>query len=345
MQLWQRKGRNLLILCGAFLIGLQFLRLPPAPWVPNFFTARSHPEKTAPAVPGREDGQAGVGKEAALAEEKVSMDGGVAIDGAVTVDGEVLAETAELWWEKELAFQSLCFRHRTPVRLVGFSLTIPDASAAEAHNVRLAAGLVSGMVVAPDAVFSLNKALGPRTGARGFHQGLTYFGADQIYTVGGGICRLATALYNSVVLADLEVVERWPHSMPVPYVSPGRDATIATYKDLKFRNTTNAPLLIWAGLREGRLDLAFYGREKPPKVKWRYQILARWPFSTEYRHNPRLKPGEVRIVSPGAEGMQVRSWVIIEEPGGERRLKMLGLDSYYPKRQVVEVNPLTLRKE
>lgn len=337
MQFWRWKGKFLLVLCGAFLTGVQFLRLPPASRDPDFFTARSHPEETAPAVPGAEEDRAGVGQEAALGEKKAI------VDGEATVDGAVLAETAELWWEKELAFQSLCFQHRTPVRLVAFSLTIPDASAAEVHNVRLAVELVRGTVVAPEAVFSLNTALGPRTSDRGFQQGLTYFGAEQIYTVGGGICRLASALYNGAILANLEVVERWPHSMPVPYVPPGQDATIATYKDLKFRNTTNAPLLIWAGYRAGRLDLAFYGREKPPKVQWRHQILARWPFSTEYRPNPRLKPGEVQIVSPGAEGLQVRSWVIIEEPGGKRRLKMLGLDSYYPKRQVVEVNPLTFR--
>jgi vancomycin resistance protein YoaR len=259
--------------------------------------------------------------------------------------GERVAEGMALWWEEDLTFQSRCFKHGTVLRLVAFRITNPDVSPAEDHNVRVAAELIKGEVVTPGAVFSLNTALGPRTGERNFRQGLTYYGAEQIYTLGGGICRLATILYNGAILANLEVIERWPHSMPVPYVPLGQDATIATYKDLKFQNTTSAPLLIWTEYKDQTLYLAFYGREKPPVVKWGHEIIARWPFETEYRTNPQLKPGEKRVASPGAAGMRVRSWVTIEEPNGERRQKALGIDSYYPKRELIEVGPLTFRSE
>lgn len=310
-----RKRNRILIICGLLFFGTQMLRLPLPRWVPESFTARGAP----------------AGPEAAPAEEGT---------GAA-----VLPDTAELWWEKEIAFQRLCLQNRTLVRLVAFCFTNHDASPAEKHNVGVAAALIKGQVVPPGAVFSTNRALGPRTSDRNFQKGLTYFGAEQIYTVGGGICRLASALYNGAVLANLEVVERWPHSMPVPYVPPGQDATIAAYKDLRFRNSTAAPLLIWAEYRDPTLYVAFYGREKPPKVQWHHEILARWPHQTEYRINPQLKPGEERIVRPGADGLRVRSWVTIEGPTGEQHRKILGVDSYYPKRQLVEVHPLTFQSE
>lgn len=313
MRDWVKKRIWLFLWGGIFFIIIQFFRLPDDLLDPKFFAARSNPET-----------ESNTKKE-------------------VLAGGEVLPEGTKLWWENELTFQSLCFQHRTTVRLVAFRIISPDALPAEIHNVGLAANLIKGQIVPPGAIFSTNKAVGPRTSERHFQKGLTYFGAEQIYTLGGGICRLASALYNGAILADLEIVERWPHSMPVPYVPPGQDATIATYKDLKFRNTTGAPLLIWTEYKDQTLYLAFYGREKPPKVKWHHEILARWPYQTEYRVNPLLRAGEERVVSPGADGLRVRSWVTVENADGERQRKELGVDSYYPKRQVVEVNPLTFR--
>ncbi|NLC54247.1 MAG: hypothetical protein GX770_09845 [Firmicutes bacterium] len=313
MRSWARKRNRVLLLCCLFFVGTQICWPPLAVCGPDFFAARSDPE--VPNPPWPEDSQGGSG----------------------------LPETARLWWEQELTFQHLCLKNRTLVRLVAFRINTDDATPAERHNVGVATALLKGQVVPPGAVFSVNAALGPRTGDRNFKKGLTYFGAEQIQTYGGGICRLASALYNGAILANLEVIERWPHSMPVMYVPPGQDATIATYKDLKFRNSTTAPLVIWAEYKELTLYIAFYGREKPPKVKWHHEILARWPFTTEYRINPQLKPGEIRVISPGADGLRVRSWVTLEEPDGKRYRKRLGVDTYYPKRQMVEVNPLTFR--
>ena len=60
----------------------------------------------------------------------------------------------------------------------------------------------------------------------------------------GGVCQVTSTLYNAVILAELEVVERYPHSMTVGYVPLGRDAAVAgDYKDLKFRNGTEYPVL------------------------------------------------------------------------------------------------------
>ena len=43
----------------------------------------------------------------------------------------------------------------------------------------------------------------------------------------GGVCQVTSTLYNAVILAELEVVERSPHSMTVGYVPLGRDAAVA----------------------------------------------------------------------------------------------------------------------
>ena len=65
--------------------------------------------------------------------------------------------------------------------------------------------------------------------------------------IGGGVCQVSTTLYNAVINAELEIVERSPHSMVVAYVDVSRDAAIAgDYKDFKFKNNTEVPVYIAA---------------------------------------------------------------------------------------------------
>ena len=92
-------------------------------------------------------------------------------------------------------------------------------------------------------------------------------------TEGGGVCKIATTLYNLAVLSNLEVIERHNHSMPVNYVPYGQDATVAYgVKDLRFKNTTENSILIWAEMIGNRLYMGFYGSEKPPKVIWNHEV-------------------------------------------------------------------------
>ena len=63
--------------------------------------------------------------------------------------------------------------------------------------------------------------------------------------MGGGICQVSTTLYNALLLSEVEITERYAHSMLVSYVEPSMDAAIADdVKDLKFRNNKENPIYI-----------------------------------------------------------------------------------------------------
>lgn len=71
--------------------------------------------------------------------------------------------------------------------------------------------------------------------------------------VGGGICQVSSTLFNAVDRAGLEIVQRYSHSRRVPYVPPGRDATVSWGgPDLRFQNKYNQPVLIRAKQHGGR---------------------------------------------------------------------------------------------
>src|SRR5690606_42051323 len=99
-------------------------------------------------------------------------------------------------------------------------------------------------------------------------------------------------------------VERHPHSMPVPYVPPGRDAAIAwRAKDLRLRVDGPAPVAVWAAVEGDTLYVALYGGYDPPRAEWPQDELAAAPFPSIRRLNPRLPPGQERVVVAGADGV------------------------------------------
>ncbi|NJD03031.1 MAG: vanomycin resistance protein VanB, partial [Ruminiclostridium sp.] len=114
-----------------------------------------------------------------------------------------------------------------------FSLSDQNRS----HNIRLASSKLDGIILKPDESFSMNETLGPRTAKNGYREAPVIFKNELIPGTGGGICQVTTTLYNTVLKAKLDVLERSPHSMPLAYVQPGQDATIADgVIDFRFRN-------------------------------------------------------------------------------------------------------------
>lgn len=236
--------------------------------------------------------------------------------------------------------QELQETHQAAKFIAGFRTTLPEPLFDEAFNIELAARRLAGHVVLPQETFSVNQAVGPYTAARGFRMGPSYMGNRLVPAEGGGVCKISTVLYNVVVLSGLEVVERHPHSMLVPYVPPGRDATVAwAAKDFRFHNDQDVPVLIWSQWDGLSLYIALYGQVDPPAVEWEHQVLSRQEPWTIRQPNGRLAPGEERVVLEGYPGMTVRTWLTIQYPGREPERRDLGIDTYLPMPRVMEYGP------
>lgn len=129
-------------------------------------------------------------------------------------------------------------------RLGSYTTTIVDQGAGRLTNIRLTARLINNTLLEPGQEFSFNKLTGEPTAERGF-QTATVFGEDgeKEQGLGGGMCQVSSTLYNAVLAANLTVTERHPHSQPVSYVPPGKDATTYTDKDFRFVNTSRQRII------------------------------------------------------------------------------------------------------
>ncbi len=130
------------------------------------------------------------------------------------------------------------------------------------HNITLAAEAIDNYVVFPNEVFSFNQVVGMRTEGRGYLLAPIIIRGELSEGVGGGICQVSSTLFNAVDLAGLKIVERYSHSRSVPYVRPGRDATVSWYgPDFRFQNQYNQPILIKAKRYGGSLIVMLYSSD------------------------------------------------------------------------------------
>ncbi len=239
-------------------------------------------------------------------------------------------------WKNNPKFNREIKKNNNPDLIACYHATLPDPILNERHNITLAADYLKGTVTQPGEVFSLNRSIGWRSAQRGFKSGPIYYGGRISSTIGGGVCKIASVIYNVAVLANQEIIERHPHSMTVPYVPPGQDATISYgTKDFKFRNITGAPILIWAQNTGGTLYIAFYGKYKPPKIKWIHETLNKSKTWTEYVWDSSLAKGTQKTVVEGSDGITVYSRIEITTPNGDITVKDMGISAYRPCPRIV----------
>lgn len=245
--------------------------------------------------------------------------------------------TRDVPWINEKLFLDACTSNGTPVFMAAYRTVLRDPLPGEEDNVHLAAQMLCGIVIKPGGIFSQNASIGPYTQARGFQKGPTYIGNSLTTTIGGGVCKIASTLYNVAILCNLQIVERHCHSMPVPYVPYGQDATVAYgVRDLKFRNSNVFPVMIWAKGVDNVLYIGFYGSEKPPAVKWHHEKYNIVKAGRIYRKNPDLPPGTENIVLEGMEGATVKTWITITNQDGTATVKSLGISKYNPMDYIIE---------
>jgi vancomycin resistance protein YoaR len=223
------------------------------------------------------------------------------------------------------------------VVLAQFSTSLVGRTPNQVENMRRAAAAVDGASLAPGAVFSLARALGPVSAATGYRRALAIRDGEATREDGGGICQVASTLYNAALRADLGIVERRRHIWPVHSVPPGLDAAFSTGNiDLKLRNTLDQPIRFRADLSGGRLTFQVLGDHPlAEQVRVERLVKAVTPPEEVLQATDRLRRGERRVATRGRPGFEVEAWRIVSRDGRETRRERLSADRYAPLHRLV----------
>jgi vancomycin resistance protein YoaR len=199
-------------------------------------------------------------------------------------------------------------------------------------NIRLASSKINGTVLLPGEQFSFNGVVGRRTVAAGFKEAGVFINGRHDTGVGGGICQVSTTLYNASLFANLKIVKRSNHSLPVPYVPVGRDATV-NYgaQDLVVENNTKTPIVLVNEYTPGTLTFRILGKREPgQEVKITSSRQRTWSSKGVIRqYDPSLPAGSTRVKEGGSMGRSLQTYRTVYKNGVKVATEPLGT-SYYP---------------
>jgi len=221
------------------------------------------------------------------------------------------------------------------------TLLLDRQSADTIENVRLSAEAVDLTALRANEIFSFNEIVGIRTEGKGYRPGLMYSNGEVVMGVGGGICIASTILYKAVLESGLKILDRHPHSGPVSYADPGRDAAISFgWADLRFKNNTGAVLLVRCVVRDNELMVALYGRKQPGRaveiVSENYEMI---PFAVVEREDVTIPEGENKVQQEARPGFSVTTVRVIRENGKLVSREVMGQDTVLPRNKIVLIPP------
>lgn len=226
--------------------------------------------------------------------------------------------------------------------LAGYYTWFDPGKVSRTYNIKVAAHAFDEQLIRPDHEVSFNKVVGPRSSEAGYKNAPVIINNEYVDGLGGGVCQVSTTLYNCVLLAGLEIVERSNHSLPVSYVPIGRDATVVyDALDLKFRNNTGSYIYIKSFVSGGQIGFKIYGNTAYKKdVRVNSWVTREIEPEVVYENDPNLLRGEQVVKQEGAKGFRVAAERLFFSDGVMEKREVLSSSEYSPVNKIIAVGTM-----
>lgn len=208
------------------------------------------------------------------------------------------------------------------------------------ENIIIAARAINGTIIKPNGIFSFNQVVGTRAREKGYKNAPVYIQGQLVLDAGGGVCQVSSTLFNAVLLANLEIVERTSHYRPPLYVPLGLDATVADDAlDFQFKNNTGSYLLILSEVSGNRIHVRIFGDElkNRPDVTIQTVDTEVLDAGTVIKQDPNLPLGQQVVDQQGQKGYRVTTIRVVSLPGKEVKREIISQDEFTPVEQIIRV--------
>lgn len=229
-----------------------------------------------------------------------------------------------------------------PYLISSFSTKYDASNKNRSTNLKIAAEKINGKVLMPGEEFSFNKVVGKRTVEEGYRDAKIYADGGVVDGLAGGICQISSTLYNSVLLANLQITERRNHSFTTSYVAAGKDATVVWgTTDFRFINSRSYPIKIEASVNNGIAEFKIHGMQE--EVEYDVKIIPvktkSIPYTTTYEEDPKVMPGQQIVKQSGHAGYKVTTYKELRQNGVVVSKEVISNDTYNPMRTIIRVAP------
>lgn len=235
-----------------------------------------------------------------------------------------------------------------PNQLSTFSTKYNSGNANRTTNIKLASEKINNTIIMPGETFSYNQTVGKRTIEAGYKEAGAYAGGQVVQTVGGGICQVSSTLYNAVLYANLEIVERYNHYFESSYVDASRDATVSWGTlDFKFKNNRKYPIKIVTTSKNGVETVSIYGikEETEYEVIIQSKVISTIKRSIRYENDDELEKGKEVISQNGHDGCISEAYKIVRLNGETISTTLLSRDTYHSLERIIRRGTKEIQEE
>lgn len=254
----------------------------------------------------------------------------------------------DIWVEKQdiiYNIDSNAFKNNNILR-GSFKTYYGSSSSSRKNNIRRALACFDGIVLNPGETLSFNSTTGARGEDNGYEKAKIIKNGTFVEEFGGGVCQVSTTIYNSALLADLEIIEVHPHSLPVSYIEPCFDAMVNSgSSDLVIKNNQAYPIIFATCDKNNYCLVNIYGPRN------NYQIVRKsektedlLQFTKEttnnfsaYGFSKPLMKGESKTISYGKPGYKATGTLEYYKEGVLVKTKKIRANTYNPTKEVVLV--------
>jgi vancomycin resistance protein YoaR len=208
-----------------------------------------------------------------------------------------------------------------------YTTDISDTSAEE--SIKTAAEAINGLIIPVYDEKGKNEEM-----EFSFINWLTTAKAD-ISKDNAGYDQVASTLYAAILKTGIktDAITRLPHQLPSDYIEPGLDAWITgNGGDLKFKNTLNKKIAIFAEVENSKLTIRIAGnlsdRKQESDTAIKVDVIKMLEPSVVNIENKELAPEKKVVVTPGKKGMVVEVY---------RGSELVGTDKYEAVNEIVQI--------
>ena len=180
------------------------------------------------------------------------------------------------------------------------------------HNIELVSDTISNTIIAKNnGEFSYNNASGPTDSEHGYLEAGTTVGSETVQETGGGICQVATTVFNAAYEGGYPITERHNHALRNLSYPAGRDAAVyvsdSDYEqDLRWKNDTSSDILLRTWHNETSVTVALYGVSPDRRVE---SIAGNFEegekHEIKFTEDDTLSNGQYNIKTVGADGTKI----------------------------------------
>lgn len=222
-----------------------------------------------------------------------------------------------------------------------YSTSFKGSSSERIENIKLSSKALSGRLIMPGETVSFNDVTGPRSKNAGYKEANVIFKGEFVPSTGGGVCQTSTTLYNALLRANVTIVERAHHSIPIKYVPLGQDAAVSYGAlDLKFRNDFDFPIYLDSKIIGDRVYMYIYGDKnaKNYSVEIDSEIIEEVPAEEEIVVDKNLAPYTKEVIQEGRNGYKVNTYKSIIKNGKVLSRDLITKDFYKPRNHIYKVS-------